>query len=118
MERKFFLKAAGVSGLRSRLPFNSIRLIAEEIKSQNYPPGSATIIPFKLVSLSNVVIDIYDTLGKRITGIFSQKVDSGKHEVVFNNENVGLAKGNYIYQMTIENESGRYYQCKVLVITD
>ena len=88
------------------------------VLKQNYPNplNAATTIPFKLTNPSSVVIDVYDITGKRLQGIINRKMDAGEHEIVFNNET--LAKGNYVYQMTIENAFGRYHQCKVLTITD
>jgi protocatechuate 3,4-dioxygenase beta subunit len=90
------------------------------VLKQNYPNpfNLATTIPFKLVNASNVVIDIYDMTGKKIAGVLNQRMDAGDHEVTLTRESVSLSKGNYMYQLTIENHFGRYHQCKVLTITD
>jgi protocatechuate 3,4-dioxygenase beta subunit len=90
------------------------------ILKQNYPNpcSTATTIPFKLMNPSQVTIDVYDMMGKKMHSLLDQKMDAGDHEVVFNNTNGLLAKGNYVYQVVVVNELGRYHQCKVLTIQD
>jgi hypothetical protein len=90
------------------------------ILKQNYPNpcSTATTIPFRLMNPSQVTIDVYDMMGKKMQSILDQQMDGGDHEVVFNNTNGLLAKGNYVYQVVVVNELGRYHQCKVLTIQD
>ena len=87
---------------------------------QNFPNpfASATSIPFILTNDSNVKIEIYNMQGKKVLDLINQKIEYGEQKVVLNKKTNGvtLADGNYVYQISVENKNGIYYQCKVLTL--
>lgn len=90
------------------------------VLKQNFPNpfNTSTTIPFNLVKASDVAIEIYDMMGKKMLVVLNDKMTAGDHEVVLTNTNNLLPIGNYVYQVTILNELGRYHQCKVLTIVE
>jgi hypothetical protein len=71
---------------------------------QNYPNpfNPSTKIVYTLPNEEEVEISIYNTLGQKITTLFSGISQSGRHELNFTN--TGIASGVYIYQ--IKSNSG------------
>lgn len=90
------------------------------ILTQNYPNpfNAVTTIPFKLTNPSDVTLDIYDLNGKKVHSLLNEKMSTGDHKFVLNNNANGLSlvEGSYVYQITINNAYGRYHQCKVLTV--
>jgi hypothetical protein len=69
---------------------------------QNYPNpfNPFTTIKFALPVKASVEIAVYNSLGEKITDLFSGELDSGFHEVEFNATN--LSSGIYFYRMASE----------------
>lgn len=88
--------------------------------SQNYPNpfSSTTTIPFTITNPSNVLLELFDMQGRKVRSILNQHMDAGEQKAILTNRANGLdlAAGNYVYQLTVENEHGRYHQCKVLAV--
>lgn len=88
--------------------------------SMNYPnPFSEfTNIPFRLTHASNVMIEIYDMTGKKVFDLAHQHMDAGEQNVMLNRQSKkhALTEGNYVYQLTVENDQGTFRQCKVMTI--
>jgi hypothetical protein len=70
---------------------------------QNYPNpfNPSTTIKFALPVRTNLTINVYNTLGEKISEIFKGEMESGYNEVQFNAS--GLSSGIYFYK--IESES-------------
>jgi hypothetical protein len=68
--------------------------------SQNYPNpfNPSTNISFSLPEPEQVIINVYDVLGRLITSLVNQKFEQGKHKVSFDAS--GIASGFYIYRIT------------------
>lgn len=83
---------------------------------QNYPnPHSgSTTIPFTLAKTAKADILIFDLMGRKVAQIDCGKLAAGDHERQLNLANLGLANGNYAYQLNVENESGRYTDVKIM----
>ena len=79
-----------VSGDSSRIP-KSYEL------SQNYPNpfNPSTVINYKLVNPGNVILKVYDMLGKEVATLVNEQQGAGSHSVIFNASN--LSSGMYIY---------------------
>jgi len=73
--------------------------------AQNYPNpfSSTTLIKFTLSEQENIVIKVFNILGKEIKTIVNQEFSQGQHEVVFNA--AGLSAGTYIYTITSGNNT-------------
>ena len=92
----------GENGNEEKLP--------HEFRMGNYPNpfNPTTIIRFEIPSLENnenVVLKIFDTLGRLVTTLADYNMSSGVHEIVFNGSN--LSSGIYIACL----------QCKDRVLT-
>jgi hypothetical protein len=80
--------------------------------SQNYPNpfNPSTQIKYTLTERSNVVLKIYDVLGKEIATLVNDAKDAGTHEVTFNAKD--LASGLYIYTI----QAGSFTSSKKMML--
>jgi hypothetical protein len=67
--------------------------------AQNYPNpfNPSTIIKFALPTDMLVKLDIYNTLGEKVTQLVNESLSAGSHEVIFNAAN--LPSGIYFYRI-------------------
>ncbi len=88
------------------LTINSIQL------DQNYPNpfNPTTTIGFGISESANVTLKIFDVLGKEVTVLVDEKLESGYHSFLWNGE--GLPSGVYFYQVS----TGSYTSMKKLVL--
>ena len=86
--------------------------------SQNFPNPvkDFTTIPFTLKNPSHVKIEIFDVNGKKQFDLINQRMDSGDQKVILDLNKLKLSEGNYLYQITVENENGKFHQCKVMTV--
>lgn len=72
---------------------------------QNYPNpfNPSTTIPFQLSQKSHVRLSLFNTNGKEVAIITNGEYSSGRHEVVFNADN--LTTGIYIYKIETDTYS-------------
>lgn len=73
--------------------------------SQNYPNpfNPATTISFGLPNASYVTLDIYNSLGQKVSQVVNGKMDAGYHTVKFDASQ--LSSGIYIYRLTATQEN-------------
>jgi hypothetical protein len=79
---------------------------------QNYPNpfNPRTVIGYSLLKNGNVVLKVYDVLGKEVATLVNEKQSPGVYEVTFDGS--GLASGMYFYRLT----SGDYKATKRFVL--
>lgn len=72
---------------------------------QNYPNpfNPVTVISYQIPSSSDVRLEVFDMLGRRVAVLVDDQVAPGRHEVTFDASN--LSSGMYIYQLRTENHS-------------
>ena len=72
---------------------------------QNYPNpfNPNATIEFQLNLPGNVSINVYDVLGNKIKTLLSEYINAGRHNVVFNGEN--LSSGIYFYTINVNGIS-------------
>jgi len=75
---------------------------------QNYPNpfNPATVIAYTLSSASEVRLDVFDILGRRLTTLADGSRDAGVHRVIWDgrDENgTGVSSGIYFYRVSTEN---------------
>jgi photosystem II stability/assembly factor-like uncharacterized protein len=82
------------------------------VLEQNYPNpfNSETIIPFSLPAQSAVTIIIYDALGREVSRLVHDELQSGNYSVSWNAS--GLPSGVYFYRLT----AGTYDKTKKLLL--
>jgi sugar lactone lactonase YvrE len=78
---------------------NEPGIVAKFELKQNYPNpfNPETTIKYSLAHSSNVVLKVYDMLGREITTLVSAQQGAGNYSVKFNASN--LASGMYIYRL-------------------
>ncbi len=71
---------------------------------QNYPNpfNPTTTIGFDLPRASNIILQVYDVLGRRVATLVNGEVPAGRHSVVFNGN--GLASGVYFCVLRHDGE--------------
>jgi len=72
---------------------------------QNYPNPfrQATTIRFTLAESSQVKLELFDTVGRRVRTLYDQELEPGLYVKTF--EGTNLASGIYIYQLTTDRQS-------------
>ena len=83
---------------------DSIKLIPSKYSlSQNYPNpfNPSTTINFTIPKKTNVLLKIYDVLGREIATLIDTKKDAGRYSVVFNAQN--HSSGIYFAQLITGN---------------
>lgn len=72
---------------------------------QNYPNPfrQSTTIRFTIEEPSQVKLEIYDTVGRRVRTLYDQKLDAGLYVETFDGRD--LASGVYIYQLTTDQQT-------------
>ncbi len=84
---------------------------------QNYPNpfNPSTTIEYTMPISGNVVLKIYDAIGREVVTLFDGVKDAGFHQQVWNASTV--ATGMYIYQLAYKNQKGEleFYRKKMLM---
>lgn len=125
-KKRDFLKLTGLAGTTSLIP---ISLFADENEvvqitnaksfslGQNFPNPyiNETTIPFYLHQPSDVVLDIYDLKGKKLSSITRNSLPEGNHTILLDMQALGLPTDNYAYQLEVKNTSGTYRDCKMMI---
>ncbi len=85
---------------------------------QNYPNpfNPSTTISYQLPKESQVILKIYNILGKEVETLKSEMQESGYYEIVWNANN--YSSGMYIYQLIakLQNGESKIQQKKMLMI--
>lgn len=71
--------------------------------AQNYPNpfNSSTVITYSLPQRSNVLIKVYDLLGRLVTELINKEEEAGNHSLTFNGNS--LPGGVYFYRINVNN---------------
>jgi len=68
---------------------------------QNYPNpfNPTTTISFSIENDLDIVIDVFDMMGKKVATVHSGRMEAGAHKINFDASN--LASGTYVYQLAV-----------------
>jgi len=118
--------AIGLNGLIAVAGSNKIKVytagnpvsVEDEINpdgfelSQNYPNpfNPSTSIQYRVSSISQVILKVYDVLGNEVATLVNEEKPAGSYEVEFSA--IGLASGMYLY--TLQTDS--YIETKKMVL--
>jgi len=82
--------------------------------NQNYPNpfNPSTIISYQLPNNTNVRLDVYDVMGRRVATLVNGIQPAGEYNINFDASN--LASGVYIYRITMGN--GQHLSRKMLLV--
>lgn len=88
----------GISGNSYPETINTFKLLG------NYPNpfNPETVIRYQLPQSAKVELIVYNTLGKKVATVVSQKQNAGKYSVPFNAGN--LSSGTYLYRLKAGNQ--------------
>jgi hypothetical protein len=80
--------------------------------AQNYPNpfNPNTTIKYSVPKQSNVIMKIYDALGKEIITLVNENKNEGNYSVEFNSKN--LISGVYFYRLA----AGQFSQVKKMIL--
>lgn len=79
---------------------------------QNYPNpfNPTTTISYQLPAVSQVVLKIYDVLGREVKTLVDEREDAGSHSIAFNAD--GFPSGVYFYRL----QSGKYTRIMKMMV--
>jgi hypothetical protein len=86
------------------------------VLGQNFPnPYTATTtVPFSLVNPSDVMLEVFDVLGRKIFSVVRKAMEAGEHAIDLNLLGLGTSSGNYLYQLKVTNKRGTFRQSKIM----
>ncbi|HLP18332.1 MAG TPA: glycoside hydrolase family 9 protein [Bacteroidota bacterium] len=108
----FAAEGQSVSGVGSRDGSRSDVMPDGYRLEQNHPNpfNPSTVITVTIPERSRVVVDIFDTTGRRVAGLLNGELSAGTHDVAF--DATGLPSGVYLYRMTARTGATVYTQTK------
>jgi hypothetical protein len=71
--------------------------------------GEASIL-FTLTTSSDVQLDVFDPLGRKVMGVARKGLGPGEQTIHLNLRGLGLPAGTYSYQVQVANRYGLYRQ--------
>ncbi|MCC3154527.1 hypothetical protein Q3A66_15170 [Hymenobacter sp. BT770] len=86
------------------------------VLGQNHPNPylGETTVPFTLTNGGDVRLDLFDLAGRKVAGINRKGMLAGEHAIPLNLSGLGLAAGQYVYQLQVTNSYGVYRQSKTM----
>ncbi|MDO7844793.1 T9SS type A sorting domain-containing protein [Hymenobacter sp. M29] len=79
---------------------------------QNYPNPFVreTTVPFTLNVAADVRLDLFDLMGRKMAGVVRKSRHAGAQSIKLNLDGMGLAAGDYTYQLEVTTRHGVYRQ--------
>jgi len=83
---------------------------------QNFPNPykDETVIPFTLKEPSEVTIELWDLMGRKVAAVLKQTLSAGDHQLAIHPKIIGIPAGNYVYQIIVKNSNGIFRDGKVM----
>jgi hypothetical protein len=103
---------------RGALPYIQTGITENEILPENIillhnypnPFNASTTISYNLAKQENVIIDIYDMLGRKIETLLNSNQPAGDHSIIWNADNA--SSGIYFYKLS----AGESVQTKRMIL--
>ena len=91
---------------------DEINIVRKFELHQNFPNpfNPSTKIQYSIPQSNNVVIKIFNVLGKEVGTLFNEEKPAGTYEITWNAEN--LPSGVYFYQLT----AGKFIETKKMLL--
>ena len=101
-----------LSEMITSLENTSTTLPTQFTLSQNYPNpfNPSTTIKYSVTQSSNVVLKIFDVLGKEVATLINEEKPAGNYEVEFDASN--LSSGVYLYKL----QAGNFVETKKMIL--
>jgi len=71
-------------------------------------------IAFNLKNTSDVIIGIYDIVGRKVANITRAAMGAGEHSINVDAKKLGIPSGNYVYQLVVIDTEGTYKQHRII----
>lgn len=113
------LMTIGINGPTTGLAELEPETGGQFVLQQNYPNPVTehTTFAFSLVRTSHVRLTIHDLSGRSVAKLLDARLDEGRHSVEWDrSSDMRVARGTYVYQLEVENASGRFTQVKTLTV--
>lgn len=78
------------------------------------PFSIETTVPFHLANTSEVLLELWDTMGRKVASINGGRMSAGDQSIKVNFNSLGIPVANYAYQLQVTNENGTYRQSKLM----
>lgn len=90
--------------------------IGQFVLRENYPNPfvAETTVPFTLATASDVRLDIFDLLGRKLAGVVRKNRSAGLQSIKLNLDGLGLPTGDYEYRLQVTNSHGVFSQRKLM----
>jgi protocatechuate 3,4-dioxygenase beta subunit len=85
-------------------------------QNQPNPCYDETTIPLTILKPGEVTLELYDNTGKKAARVIHEKMQAGNHNIKVHFKALGIAKANYVYQLTVRNNEGVFKTCKMLSV--
>ncbi len=81
---------------------------------QNYPNpfNPTTVITYELPSLSDVRVELFDVLGRKVATLVQERKSAGIYAFTLNASNYGLSSGVYFYRI----QAGQFVETKKMLL--
>ena len=98
---------------------NNTTIVSDYKLHQNIPNpfNPSSVIRFQLPVVSNVVLKVYDAMGREVQTLVNENLNSGTYSVEFNGE--GLSSGVYFYKIDVRSSgssTGKFTDVKRMVL--
>lgn len=86
--------------------------------AQNYPNpfNPTTVITYTLPRASQVRLELFDILGRKIATLLDEKQMSGTHAYSLNAARLSLSSGVYFYRLEANTSIERFVQTKKMML--
>ncbi len=121
LTKPFTAEQGGAWKFAIQPPLNVAQPTAQPIAfslAQNYPNpfNPTTIITYTLPRASQVRLELFDVLGRKITTLFDEKQMPGAHAYSFNAAQHTLSSGVYFYRLEASTSGERFVQTKKMML--
>lgn len=90
----------------------------ELLQNTPNPSKDETLIKFILKKNAQTTLSLWNVSGKQTGVLLSKSLAPGTYEVPVNFSKLGLARGNYAYQLKVENADGMFSDLKMLTVSE
>jgi alpha-amylase len=84
---------------------------------QNYPNpfNPSTEIRYEISGVSDVRLEVFDVLGRKVATLVNAKQSAGRYEANFNTTS-SLSSGVYFYRLDVRSQAGSYLETKKMIL--
>lgn len=90
----------------------------ELLQNSPNPCGEETVITVIMKKDAQVALTLWNVNGKQASIVLNKSLAPGTYEIPVNFSKLGLAKGNYAYQLITENADGVFSDVKMLTVSE